>query len=82
VVNEAWFPHWRVTVDGRPVEAWPTDGWVRGLHVEAGQHRVELVFRPTAWLVSAALATLVWLGLAALGIAWIVRRLRARRQPR
>jgi hypothetical protein len=80
VVNEAWFPDWRATVDGQPVELWPTDGWVRALWVEAGQHRVELVFRPTAWLVSAACAVIAWLLLAAAGIAWILRRARASRQ--
>jgi hypothetical protein len=75
VVNEAYFPGWVATVDGQPQPIYRVDGWIRGIPVAPGTHRVELRFRPTAWLAVASLGTLTWLGLAAAWL-WSFRRVR------
>jgi hypothetical protein len=62
VVNEAYFPGWVAEVDGVSTPIYRVDGWVRGLRIAKGSHRVELCFRPIAWLVLASLAVIAWLG--------------------
>lgn len=76
VIHEAWFPFWKVEVDGADTAVFPVDGWVRGVPVEPGQHEVELVFRPAAWLASAVVAIAAWFWLGAAAIAMLVRRRR------
>jgi hypothetical protein len=47
VVADSWFPGWTATVDGRAAQIYPVDGFLRGVFVEgAGEHDVEMVFRP------------------------------------
>jgi hypothetical protein len=47
VVNEVWYPGWRATVDGDEVPIYRTNALVRGVFVDAGEHRVVMTFRPT-----------------------------------
>jgi len=49
VVSEVWHPGWRALLDGRPVSLERTDEALLGLFVPAGDHRVEIEFRPTGW---------------------------------
>ncbi len=74
-VAEAWAPGWRARIDGRPTAVFPVDHLFRGVVIDKGRHRVEMVYspagvRPALW---AWLAT--WVGLAGL---WMVDRQRAR----
>ena len=68
VINEAYFPGWKAWIDGRPIPIYRVDGWLRGLPITQGQHRVNLQFKPTDWLVSAAIAVGIWLILAAMAV--------------
>jgi hypothetical protein len=77
VVNEAWFPFWKATVDGHATNVFPVEDWVRGVELPAGRHHVEMTFRPTAWLAAASLSVLTWLGLGALAIWGLWRRKRS-----
>ncbi|MCB9595051.1 MAG: hypothetical protein H6719_20205 [Sandaracinaceae bacterium] len=77
VVNEAFYPGWTATVDGRPVPIFRANALVRAVPVEAGPHEVAMVFAPPDG------APLRWLLLATLalsGLAWglLERRRRAR----
>lgn len=50
VVADTYFPGWAAEVDGRAVEIQQVHGALRGVVVEAGTHRVRMVYRPwTAW---------------------------------
>jgi len=46
VVADAYFPGWAATVDGRPAPVLRADGAFVGVAVPAGDHHVELAYRP------------------------------------
>jgi hypothetical protein len=78
VLSEVHYPGWQVRVDGR---AWPmvrADYVLRGVPVSAGQHRVELFYRPATLVAGAAVSGLTLAALAALGV---LIRLRRRSSP-
>jgi hypothetical protein len=76
VVNEAWYPGWRATVDGAPVELRRANSFVRALPVAAGRHRVELAFRPWQPRVLEPLALATLLAIAAVAARALVLRSR------
>ncbi len=74
VLNDAWDPAWRASVDGVDAPVLRVNGFVRGVAVPAGRHRVEFLYRPASVRVGAwisALATAVAAALLA----------RSRRRP-
>ncbi len=56
--------HWHVLVDGKPHPALLADGILAGAWLPAGEHRVDLLYRPGLFLLG--------LGLAALGLTTAV----------
>jgi hypothetical protein len=48
VLTDAWYPGWEATVDGDPVSILRSDLLFRAVPIEAGQHRVILIFRPAS----------------------------------
>jgi hypothetical protein len=68
VVSEAWYPHWRVRVDGAPAPLERVDGMLQGVWLEPGDHEVDFVYAEplyipvSRWL--SGLAALVLLGVA------------------
>lgn len=58
IVAETYYPGWRAYVDGRRQELYPTDLVLQGVFLDAGEHRVDLVFAPTAGRLSVVIATL------------------------
>ena len=80
VVQKAWLPIWRATIDGEPAEIQIANGWQMAVAVPPGDHEVRLFVdrRPGRWALGAfflALASLVWLFLP-VGIRPPKRRLR------
>lgn len=74
VINEAYFPGWLAWVDKTPVPLVRVDGWVRGLKLPAGQHQIQLRFRPLDWILTASIALMIWLGLGALAARFLLKR--------
>jgi hypothetical protein len=74
VVNDAWWPGWEATVDGRPAVIFRADALVRAVRFPAGRHVLEMRYRPpeVRWGVRVSL-----LGLACLVAGIIVLRRRA-----
>ncbi|MCE5228248.1 YfhO family protein [bacterium] len=70
VIHDAWWPGWRATVDGKPVEI-GRDGLWRAIQVPAGARRVDMSYRPP--LVAASVA-ISGCGLALLVAVGIRRR--------
>jgi uncharacterized membrane protein YfhO len=54
VVHDSWDRGWRATLDGEPVEIVPVNVLSRGVIVPAGEHRVEMWFRPRGTVMGAA----------------------------
>ncbi len=65
VVNDAWWPGWTASVDGRPVPIWRADAVVRAVPWPAGRHALEMRYDPpevrTGLLVSGAAAAVLLL---------------------
>lgn len=58
VIQDAWWPGWRATVDGAPAEILATDFLVRSIPWPPGRHRLELVYDPPELRTGAALSAL------------------------
>ncbi|MDB5049027.1 MAG: hypothetical protein JWO30_2098 [Fibrobacteres bacterium] len=52
VLSELWFPHWQVTVDGRPAPLLRADFAFRGVQLAAGTHAVALEYH-SPWIKKA-----------------------------
>jgi hypothetical protein len=66
VAGETFFPGWKATVDGNPTPIHEAYSMLRGVVVEAGRHRIEIVYRPASVYWGAALTALGLVGAAAL----------------
>lgn len=79
ILSEVYYPGWRATVNGQPVEILRAHHTLRGVALPAGTHSLELVFDPLTVKVGLAIsgATVV-LALGTLGALAIGR---LRRQP-
>ncbi len=57
VVNDSSYPGWEATLDGALVEILRVNAIARGVRVPAGEHRVEMLYRPWwlrwGWLLTA-----------------------------
>ncbi len=73
VVTEQSFPGWQAFVDGEPAPLHTADMIFRGVPLAAGEHAVELVYRPRSVLVG-ALATVACLVALAGLVAVVLRR--------
>ncbi len=71
VVNDAYWPGWKATIDGRSVAILPADALVRAVTWPAGRHVLEMRYDPgevRAGLLVTAAGALAWLAAAA--VAW------------
>lgn len=58
VFSEVWFPWgWKATVDGKEAEIYPVDYVLRAMRLPAGDHRIDMVFKPKSIQVSNTIAT-------------------------
>ena len=55
ILTDNWFPGWSATVDGKPAGILQVNGAVRGVVVEKGAHRIEMIYRPMSVIAGAAL---------------------------
>jgi hypothetical protein len=76
VLSETFYPGWTATVDGRPADVIEVYGALRGVAVDAGDHAVELRYRPRSVVGGAALTA------AGLLLAAVLAMLPARRKRR
>jgi hypothetical protein len=55
ILTDSWFPGWRATVDGHPTPILKAYGAFRGVVVDAGDHTIEMRYRPWSVFIGAAL---------------------------
>jgi uncharacterized membrane protein YfhO len=67
VLADTWFPGWQATVDGEPAELLRANHAFRAILIEAGEHTVEMAYRPLSALVGGAIS-LAALLLTAIGL--------------
>lgn len=69
VFSEIYYPHWKVAIDGQPVEYGRADYVLRVLPIPAGEHTIEMTFDPQSVHVTEAIAYggLILLLLGAIG---------------
>jgi hypothetical protein len=79
VLVDAHDPGWRATIDGRPAGVLRANVAFRAVDVPAGRHVIEYLYRPRS--VTAGLAISGAALLAALAVAIVEMRRRARAQP-
>lgn len=70
VIGDTWYPGWQARVDGAPHPLLRVDVNFRGLMLAAGQHRVELVYRPWQFPVGCAMGAV---GIAIVAVALVPR---------
>ncbi len=56
IFSEIYFPGWQATVDGQPAPLLRADYILRAVPVPAGEHTVELTFRPLSFTVGALIS--------------------------
>jgi hypothetical protein len=61
VLGEVWTPGWQATDSGVPTEVVRVDGALRGVHLDAGVHRVTLRFLPRALIWGLSISALTTL---------------------
>jgi hypothetical protein len=71
ILNDTYYPGWQATVDGQPVRIEEADGIFRGVAVPAGEHVIEMTYRPMSVIVGGIMTLLA--ALAAAG-AWVKTR--------
>lgn len=47
VLNDTWYPGWKAFVDGKERPIYRANLWFRGVFLEAGEHNVDFVYRPS-----------------------------------
>jgi hypothetical protein len=72
VLSEVYFPGWRAVLDGQNTPILRTDVVLRGVPVAAGQHRLELTYRPRTFIWGAVISalTLALVGLLGARLWW------------
>jgi hypothetical protein len=73
VLADTWYPGWRVTVDRQPAEMLRANYAFRAVHLQDGEHIIEMVYRPASAVVGGAVSLAVVL-LVAIGLVLAHRR--------
>ena len=80
VLADAYYPGWKATVDGEPIEVFPVNHAFRGVLMPAGAHRIEFRYAPESFSVGLTIsvcALLVSSGVA-LCILWRISQRKRR----
>jgi len=73
VVSEAYYPGWRVAVDGADAPLWRVNGMMRGVALQTGEHEVVFRFRSRSIFAGAVISGLALVALLAARNRMIIR---------
>ncbi|MFH1825505.1 MAG: YfhO family protein [Candidatus Firestonebacteria bacterium] len=62
VLNDTYYPGWRVYVDGQEEKIYPANYIYRGVQVKKGNHKIEFIFRPATFVIGAIISLISFLG--------------------
>jgi hypothetical protein len=68
IFSDTYFPGWVATVDGQAATIYEAYGFLRGVVVEGGRHRIEMRYRPKSVYWGAALSLIGLLGACLLSV--------------
>jgi len=74
VLTEIWHPDWIARVDGEVVDLFRVNYLQRGIWLNYGKHRVELIFRPKSWRIGMNISIISWGALILVLLVWGIRR--------
>ena len=61
LLADTWYPGWKAFTDGEEVPIYPAEGIFRALPVAAGEHQIEISYRPLSFALGAAISGTAWL---------------------
>jgi hypothetical protein len=67
VFSEIYYPEWTATIDDQPADVVCADYVLRAMHIPAGKHTIEMIFRPASIRATQAIAYIGW-GVLLLGL--------------
>jgi hypothetical protein len=80
VLTDAFYPGWKVFVDGVEQQILRANYFFRGVEVPAGNHRIEFVYDPRSFKIGLVISSLTATFLVAVPlVGWILRRTALRR---
>jgi hypothetical protein len=62
VIADVWYPGWQARVDDEQVKVLRANYLFRAVSVPAGEHEVQLVYRPVWFYLGAAVSLAAWIG--------------------
>jgi len=74
ILSETYYPGWQATIDGQPASIFRADYVLRAVPVPAGEHTVELIFRPLTFTIGAIVSALTLLTVVILLIIYRRKR--------
>jgi hypothetical protein len=74
VISEVWHPGWQARLDGQPLEIYKTNIALMGAFIPAGDHTLELTFRPLLWRTSLGISAIALVAVLAAGLIAIRSR--------
>lgn len=80
VLSEVYYPGWEAFVDGKASPVLRANYAFRAVYVEAGEHRVRLVFSPLSWKMGLAVSLASWGALAVWTALCSMRKLTTKTQ--
>jgi uncharacterized membrane protein YfhO len=66
VLSNTWYPGWKAWLDGQPVTIWKANYLFQAVEVPAGNHHLELAYRPGLFYLGFAISCLALLGMSGL----------------
>lgn len=73
VLADAYYPGWRVFVDGKESKLYPTNYVMRSVLIPAGTHSVEFRYDPLSFKIGASITLVTLMGVVG-WLAWALRR--------
>jgi uncharacterized membrane protein YfhO len=71
LISEAWYPGWRVRIDGRDSELYHADHLFMGVWIEPGDHLVEFSYEPVNMRIGLLITLLTLLGTLGVYFRWL-----------